>query len=592
MNTNDNLMPTNISSIITNFSNLVRNFSVKDTEWQIQKEEYEKRISELEGEVKAHENINIDLLKRIRMLEYALNLERQKNLSNPSQNPEPNQPNENSLFNDLGPQNLIKEEDLQFLNEKSNRPSLLSMLQTIGIDDNLAKKLFEDFELNKTELEAMIKQNLDNKLNQIGMDNFQEVIQQNKQPITQENTININSNNNNKTNFQSDNSNSNNNNNNAVNQQAKVSEVSYKFSLNESIELRSHFDEVRGLTYLEEINSLISVSEDCLIKVWSLNNVHYSSQNGDLEPYLTLRGHTGPLYCTERGLKDTNLIYTGGNEGLVQIWTIPKPEEVRQYGESEQLFNLNVGFFQKKGSPEPSEIIWDLKHHPTKNLLVSLSSDETINFWNTTTVEDYVMSFSSENYVDRWMANSYKRKPDKSSDSGVIPTVCEFLKTDTNKLAIGFNDAYISLFDIEKGNFYSNFNTFNEKLASKSQISKIYYQPNCIACLSSNPIFYAGFEDNSIKVFDLRINDVITNTVNAHSDAVTSLNLFDDLYLFSISHDTTIKMWDLRKFIVPVTTKVGSQKKWDEAMWDSILIEDSSTLCVACADCTIKLYKL
>ena len=33
---------------------------MKETSWHIQKEEYEKRISELEGEVKAHENINID----------------------------------------------------------------------------------------------------------------------------------------------------------------------------------------------------------------------------------------------------------------------------------------------------------------------------------------------------------------------------------------------------------------------------------------------------------------------------------------------------------------------------------------------------
>ena len=79
---NDNLMPTNVSNIISDFSKLVRNFSMKETSWHIQKEEYEKRISELEGEVKAHENINIDLLKRIRMLEYALSQERQKNNTN------------------------------------------------------------------------------------------------------------------------------------------------------------------------------------------------------------------------------------------------------------------------------------------------------------------------------------------------------------------------------------------------------------------------------------------------------------------------------------------------------------------------------
>lgn len=577
MNSNDSLMPNNVSNIITNFSNMIRSFSQKDTEWQIQKEEYEKRISELEGEVKAHENINIDLLKRIRMLEYALNTERQKNQTEKN---ESNLPNENELFKDLQPQNLTKEEDLQFLIEETNRPSLFSMLKTIGIDDNLAKNLFEDFELNKTELEAMIKKNLDDKLNQIGLNNIHDIVS--------------NSNENHKNEIKETSEISNINNIKPIKINENNAEKNYKLNLNQCIELRSHFDEVRKLAYLNEMNSLISVSEDCLIKVWSLNNIFYHQNACDLEPYLTLRGHTGPLYCTERGLPNSNLIFTGGNEGLIQIWNIPVPDDIIQYGESENLFSLNVGFYQKK---DQCEIIWDLKHHPSSKILVSLCSDETINFWSTTNLDDYVNSFNTEDFVDKWFINSYKRKPDKNSNSNdnteSIPTVCEFLKTDTNKLIIGFNDAYVSLFDIEKNSFYSNINTFNEKTYNKLMYQKNYYQPNCFACSSTLPIFYGGFEDNTIKIFDLRMkNDVITNSVNAHSDAVTSLNLFEDIYLFSISHDTLIKMWDLRKFIDPVNQAVGSQKKWDEAMWDSKLIKESLTLCVACADCTIKLYKL
>ena len=76
MNSSENSNPTNINDIIKNFSNMVRSFAMKETEWQIAKENYEKKIAELEGELKAHENINIDLLKRIRMLEYELAKER------------------------------------------------------------------------------------------------------------------------------------------------------------------------------------------------------------------------------------------------------------------------------------------------------------------------------------------------------------------------------------------------------------------------------------------------------------------------------------------------------------------------------------
>ena len=51
-------------------------------------------------------------------------------------------------------------------------------------------------------------------------------------------------------------------------------------------------------------------------------------------------------------------------------------------------------------------------------------------------------------------------------------------------------------------------------------------------------------------------------------------------------------MWDIRNLREAVISASGSQKKWDEAMFDSLLIESTLTFCVACADCTIKLYKL
>ena len=48
----------------------------KETEWLIEKEELKARNSQIEGELKAQETINLDLLKRIKMLEYCLRAER------------------------------------------------------------------------------------------------------------------------------------------------------------------------------------------------------------------------------------------------------------------------------------------------------------------------------------------------------------------------------------------------------------------------------------------------------------------------------------------------------------------------------------
>ena len=620
MNSLDNSNPTNVNDIIKNFSNMVRSFAMKETEWQISKENYEKKIAQLEGELRAHENINIDLLKRIRMLEYELAKERKdKNLEINS--------NED-LYKDLQYPNLIKEEDLKFLEETANKPSLLSILQSIGIDENLANNLFTDFELNKNELEAMIKKDIEDKLlksENNNVNNMNEIQNDNKNTkYNNQNNINNNIN----KNYKNVNNNAQNEINNNISnaQNIKASNISkneeqnfnYSFNLNNSVELRYHFDEVRKLSYIENINSLVSVSEDCLIYVWSLDNISFNPSSENVEPYLHLRGHTGPLFCVEHG-KD-NLIYTGGSEGLIQIFNILPESEITSYGSSDEVFNLSIGYFQNNN--ENNEIYWELKHHPKENLLISLCSDGDITFWETTTIEEYISAFNKGKF--KW-DKSTKSKKSNYLDEISIPVCCEFLKQDNNKLIVGFNDATISLLDINKNNFITNWNMLDKnnniiKMNNNNYNNKVLYQPNCFACCNNSPVVYTGFEDGSLKILDFRnvpmsaggystnINnnvnrdnnntnnvygkDFVTDSMNIHGDAVTSLNIYKDLYLFSISHDTTIKIWDIRKMNEPINMTVGSQKKWDESMWDSLLIEKSMTLCVACADSTIKLYKL
>lgn len=624
MNSLDNSSPTNVNDIIKNFSNMVRNFAMKETEWQISKENYEKKIAQLEGELRAHENINIDLLKRIRMLEYELAKERKdKNIDINSND---------DLYKDLQYPNLIKEEDLKFLEETANKPSLLSILQSIGIDENLANNLFTDFELNKNELEAMIKKDIEEKLmkseNNNVNNNANEIQNENKN--NKYNNISNSNNNNINKNYKNVNNNIqneiNNNNNISNTQNIKSSNISkneeqnfnYSFNLNNSVELRYHFDEVRKLSYLENINSLVSVSEDCLIYVWSLDNISFNPSSENVEPYLHLRGHTGPLFCVEHG-KD-NLIYTGGSEGLIQIFNILPESEITSYGSSDEVFNLSIGYFQNNS--ENNEIYWELKHHPKENVLISLCSDGDITFWETTTIEEYISAFNKGKF--KW-DKSTKSKKSLYLDEISIPVCCEFLKQDNNKLIVGFNDATISLLDINKNNFISNWNMLDKnndlvKMNNNNYNNRVLYQPNCFACCNNSPVVYTGFEDGSLKILDFRnvpmsaggystnINnnvnrdnnntnnvygkDFVTDSINIHGDAVTSLNIYKDLYLFSVSHDTTIKIWDIRKMNEPINMTVGSQKKWDESMWDSLLIEKSMTLCVACADSTIKLYKL
>ena len=51
----------------------------------------------------------------------------------------------------------------------------------------------------------------------------------------------------------------------------------------------------------------------------------------------------------------------------------------------------------------------------------------------------------------------------------------------------------------------------------------------------------------SITINNIYSKENISESIKAHNDAVTSLNLYKDLYLISTSHDETIKLWDIRK---------------------------------------------
>ena len=551
MNTNENLYPSSANELIKNFSDMILNFGKKEKNWESSKRSYEEKIEDLLKKKKTQEDINTDLLKIVKLLEYELYRLKESKKSNKKKN--------EIIFKDSQYKNIMKDDIISYIDNfnSSNKSSFKNILKNLGINERLANNLFIDFDLNKPELETLIKKDIEKKF----IDSDDILSNKNIKSVPNENN---------------------------------------NFKFTKLTELKSHFDEVRKLVYLENINSLVSVSEDCLIKVWSLDNLMYNYQNEDISPYLNLRGHTGPLFCATQG-KD-NLIYTGGNESLIRIWNILPSNEINSLKSNDELIKLNLGYFQDN---DEKEIYWDLKHHPKDNLLVSLSSSGKISFWETNNYENYIQLFNQGK--TNWNKSYKYKKSCYISDENAIPTCCEYMPQDNNKLLIGFNDVTLSLLDINKNSFISNYNLFNTaniKKTSSRNINPLLYQINCISCYYSIPCSFIGFEDGFIKLLDFRNNipsnvinnayskEYISESIKGHNDAITSLNLYKDVYLISTSHDETIKLWDVRKLNKCIDIISTQQKKWDDSIWDTILIPKNLTLCVACADSSIKMYKL
>lgn len=146
--------------------------------------------------------------------------------------------------------------------------------------------------------------------------------------------------------------------------------------------LRSHMDIVRGVQFVPEIDTLASVSEDCTVKLWSLKNIDqaYSDNDGNIEPYITLRGHTGPLFSIAGGHpKNKRILFTAGSEGVIRVWNLPTLHEVNQYGDTYDGRNYCIGQWVEASG----ESFWDLRHHNYQQMLLTVNASQQTLVWST-----------------------------------------------------------------------------------------------------------------------------------------------------------------------------------------------------------------
>jgi WD40 repeat protein len=155
----------------------------------------------------------------------------------------------------------------------------------------------------------------------------------------------------------------------------KMSEIKLKHEFN------VHLDSVRGVRFIRSLDCMASVSEDCTVKLWDVKLMHKNMEDGfgqgiDFkgDPYFTLRGHTGPLFKITGSCIDDRIIYTAGIEGTVKIWKVPDVDDVDIFGQEQDKYNFCLGTLNGHNN----EPIWDLRHHPSLPMLLSMGADDSL----------------------------------------------------------------------------------------------------------------------------------------------------------------------------------------------------------------------
>lgn len=134
---------------------------------------------------------------------------------------------------------------------------------------------------------------------------------------------------------------------------------------------------------------MATVSEDCTVKLWSLKGIDhlYGETDGNLEPYITLRGHTGPLFAVTNAGTNPNpklkkVLFTGGSEGVIRLWGLPAINEVNQFGDTFDGRNYCIGQWGDEAS-NGGEAYWDLRHHNYQSMLLAVSAQPETTIWST-----------------------------------------------------------------------------------------------------------------------------------------------------------------------------------------------------------------
>uniref|UniRef100_A0A8C7FLZ1 Striatin-3 n=1 Tax=Oncorhynchus kisutch TaxID=8019 RepID=A0A8C7FLZ1_ONCKI len=207
-----------------------------------------------------------------------------------------------------------------------------------------------------------------------------------------------------------------------------------------------------------------------------------------------------------------------------------------------------------------TDAVWGLAYSGIKNRLLSCSADGTVKLWNPQEKNPCISTYNAE------------------KEHG-IPTAVDFNGCDPAHMVASFNTGNAVIYDLETSQAAVVFAGQGE---NTNHINKVVSHPTL-------PVTITAHEDRDIKFFDNKSGKVIHAMV-AHLDAVTSLAVDPNgIYLMSGSHDCSIRLWNLdSKTCVQEIT--AHRMKSDESIYDVAFHPSKAYIASAGADALAKVF--
>uniref|UniRef100_A0A8C5HT54 Striatin N-terminal domain-containing protein n=1 Tax=Gouania willdenowi TaxID=441366 RepID=A0A8C5HT54_GOUWI len=162
-----------------------------------------------------------------------------------------------------------------------------------------------------------------------------------------------------------------------------------------------------------------------------------------------------------------------------------------------------------------------------------------------------------------------------------VPSSVDF-SCDSAHCVASFHSGDVGVYDLETSQNVLVLKGQGETLSGLNHIYKVVSHPTL-------PVTITAHEDRHIKFFDNKSGKVIHSMV-AHLDAVTSLSVDPNgIYLMSGSHDCSVRLWNLdNKTCVQEIT--AHRKKSEEAIYDVAFHPSKAFIASAGADALARVY--